>query len=438
MSSSDIAAIEQGPFAGGLDYPFVSESALSSPIIDAKVFFDPSETQLPLYLVGQVQPGGNVSLSLSGGGQTLALLNSGTVTQNFADGPDGHRIMCFHDAGVYVWLELIDNIAASATEPERLDIRTYYPKLPVVEQIEFVDCDGTAVADAIQASATDEVQFVDGNNAAWSPQPQSQSINLNVIPGSGLGRVDNCSQLSSLIYTVAGVAPVGGNLQINGDACYRIEPEVEEVNGGESLAIVPGKLNFYQDCEPCCDCSEYEAVALAAMRQNRVTDYVQQRLQNTTNAHNELVKSINSQLSATADLFIRAGLYVIGEVGVSNCRLHLSMTYRNSGTQTQNDVALVVTVEDDFDDEFYASNLNPVPTAAAIYHGREFIGNVPVEAFNGYGFVVQVGEVKPKQQITAQIVVGVSRPAVYRACLNLQEPLDRVNPVCHAIKVPCE
>lgn len=433
----NIAAIDQGPFAGGDDYPFVGESALSSAVINAKVIFSPDLVKLPLFLSGSIQPGGVVSLLLQDTEKTVATLNSTTLLQNLPGETPDRRVVYFRDEPVHVWLEIKDGVSAQATTAERLDIRVYYPSLPLVSEIELTDCSGNPVEDPILASEVDSIALVDGNNTEWSAD--QQTVRVNASPGYGLGKVDNCQSLSSLIYTVAGVPAVNGDLQIYGDECYRVEPETEQNEGSESLSIIPGKIKFYQDCEPCCDCGEFEAVALAAMRQNRITDYVKNQLDNATDSHNKLVKSINQKMTAAADLFIRAGLYVNGYVGVANCRLHLSMTYRNTEATTQEGVTMFVTIEDDYEGRrFYASSIDSVPGFAAIFRGREYIKNAPTNKLNSYSFTVSLGEVRPSEQLTAQIVIPVPRPAVYRACLNLAEPLNRPAPVCHAIDVPCE
>ena len=422
-----ISAIEQGPFAGGLDYPFVSQSLLSAAVIDAKVLFDPVDAALPFFLHGSIAAGGGISLSLrDSDDQEVLSLTPGNLTQNYADGPAGHRMVKYTDGTTTVWLELDDSVMATSSSPERLDVRVLCPILPAISSLSFKTCKGLESADKLLASDIDQLQFREGNNVEWSAD--GQSFRVNAEAGSGLGRNNNCNDLSDLIYTVAGVRPVNGNLVLSKNQCYRIEPAYE-LDGNDRL-VVPGELHFYQDCEPCCDCSEFAALALAVADQNRVTKYKESRLSDAINLHNDLVKSLSDGFRNAPSLTLAIGR-------AAGCQMSISAAFTNREPVRIESLKLKFTLEDDTEGKFFTSTIKAAPTSAAVYCDGSYIADATVSQPNGYTLHIDVGSVDPGQSVTVAFYISVDETAMYRVCGSLRGGISDAPATCQIVSIVC-
>ena len=79
---------------------------------------------------------------------------------------------------------------------------------------------------------------------------------ISVVPGDGAGRFEVCGDESApLVRRIAGQEVGVGNLLVEADDCFRLQPEVT-YSGGEAL-ITPGHFYLHDDCETCCHCRSF-------------------------------------------------------------------------------------------------------------------------------------------------------------------------------------
>jgi hypothetical protein len=103
--------------------------------------------------------------------------------------------------------------------------------------------DALAIFEGYNMSLLVEDEPIDDN-------PDTTDIQLNAIPGEGLGIYSDCDQQPSIVGFLASLAQAqgdqDGNLEVQGDPCHRIE--IDPANN---------RLILHNDCLPCCDCQDY-------------------------------------------------------------------------------------------------------------------------------------------------------------------------------------
>lgn len=93
-------------------------------------------------------------------------------------------------------------------------------------------------------------------------------MTLSLVPGQGLGLNPGCTDDERLLQTLNRVPSTShNNIGLTMGDCYRLEPVFEQLTSSPpTYSIEPGKLKVYGDCEPCCLCSQYEAVYEAIVK----------------------------------------------------------------------------------------------------------------------------------------------------------------------------
>lgn len=120
------------------------------------------------------------------------------------------------------------------------------------------------------------VVFKEGYNMSMSAEEletddggeQVSELSLSAIAGAGMGRNPGCVDDEPAICTVNRQEPdEGGNLILDVGGCYRLEPEFVQTNVDPIEYTVTGNtLVLINDCIPCCQCSQFEAVYAAIVR----------------------------------------------------------------------------------------------------------------------------------------------------------------------------
>lgn len=92
-----------------------------------------------------------------------------------------------------------------------------------------------------------------------------RKIQLDVIPGAGTGKFNDCNSSLLPIRTINNVGPdSNGNLQLEGRDCVWVERLVLSTGGtpypGTNYRIqemYDSQLQLHQDCDACCSCQDY-------------------------------------------------------------------------------------------------------------------------------------------------------------------------------------
>ncbi len=82
-------------------------------------------------------------------------------------------------------------------------------------------------------------------------------ILIEANPGAGSGKnPTDCTAVITDVRTLNLKPPQIGDFQLQGDSCYRVERESGSVVDNDFTAT-PGRLQISNDCQTCCDCSEF-------------------------------------------------------------------------------------------------------------------------------------------------------------------------------------
>jgi len=282
------------PPRSGNDYPFLAGGEQLATVVMDMLIQHVATADLPLYLV---QANGLQLPATAGAGIGIIIHDrEGVVVINTV----ASTYLGRHSWGEYYtthrWetadhrlFHLSLGYAAQSGFPASLsptnlmiDPRTYCPVLPGVSRIQVYDRSSTALA----TYGPDEiVRLRAGYNTQWlagESQPRTfggsritSSLTLRAVAGLGIGTLDNCGDEESAFvrsFSQQSAGPAGSFL-LAGDTCFRFEPVVTFDSEGTAI-IEQGRLNIFDDCEPCCDCDDYLAVYLSIQRAKRKSEPV--------------------------------------------------------------------------------------------------------------------------------------------------------------------
>lgn len=98
--------------------------------------------------------------------------------------------------------------------------------------------------------------------------PNVTRVVITADPGLGTGRRQVDCSLDGSIYSINNNKPKNGNIQIAGDACYRVgRPDGNESGPdfvaqdiaiiGDGTGLAPNTVQIHNDCQICCDCADF-------------------------------------------------------------------------------------------------------------------------------------------------------------------------------------
>lgn len=157
-----------------------------------------------------------------------------------------------------------------------LDARTLeeWPRRLTAITIETEEGNVTTNGRSLKLQAGYNIEMVAEAVEALQGAIAATELEIAAIPGAGTGQYPGCADTVNTIRTIGGVAPdKNGNFILDtGDrdgapSCYRISVPSEVVNEvPRTVQVTPNTLSFANDCDPCCQCSQFEAVYNAITR----------------------------------------------------------------------------------------------------------------------------------------------------------------------------
>lgn len=160
-------------------------------------------------------------------------------------------------------------------------------------------------------------------------------IELTVEPGAGLGQFPGCEDVAKVLRTINGIrADDHGNFTLDAIGCYRVE--IPATIDDTTATITGNSLKLSNDCDPCCQCSQYEDVYAAIVKLN-----------NKYNSLAERAQCVRDQYAINRERWVEAGrerlskplrLAVLPGAG---CRLQVAGAYCNNTGGCLEDLNLV-------------------------------------------------------------------------------------------------
>ncbi len=282
-----------GPPDGGYEYPFVNPTPdISGKLTDFHLSYDGDPAVLPLRIarldgIGQYWESSSStsresSTSTFGRPELIIVDGNNTVILDTRSVP-AHRTRSWGSYVIHEWSGdgvICFAAAPPASEsgmPERmepdsavLDERTWYqPKRRVKKLI----VDGQEL--------TGKVTLLGGYNTVISPTTgtlgAARSVIANVSPfspsqifisaeaGSGEGRYPDCSDDNPPLRRINGqTADPSNNITVSGKDCVIVtQPMTYNL---DTVTPAEGSITISDSCGPCCDCSDYEKVAIGMRR----------------------------------------------------------------------------------------------------------------------------------------------------------------------------
>jgi len=183
------------------------------------------------------------------------------IVEWHSDTASARLLFVASEVGLYAW--------PAAPTDAVLVASTVQPNVPAVNSVTAV------LSDTLQFTLDGVIELESGFNVDIGKPSFNDTVTTNrgrnrlsiaVEPGAGLGKVPLCDQAQEL-RTINGIGPDdNGNFRLDADDCYRWElPRLAEESPGV-WTIDSNKLTFYNQCEPCCQCSDYVDVYDNVMR----------------------------------------------------------------------------------------------------------------------------------------------------------------------------
>jgi hypothetical protein len=254
-------SVNQAPY-GGTDYPFTTPCDLSGEWLDAYVSWDKGDYQLPFTLT---QVSGSITVTDANSVVVIATTIGASVSRMWGT-----------SRKVYEWiidgvvLRLVGRFPGSLSFSPRsgtLDARTCN-RMP--SNIRSVRVGLQRITGNIVFQNGYNIEL-SGNNAPTTEGARYISqVNMDAVPGAGIGRLNGCDDLEVVLRQINNVQPdCGGNFIIDLDDCFRgqlplfMTGDQDEIRtaefSGEDLTAEEAKHAFkiYSDCHPCCECDYF-------------------------------------------------------------------------------------------------------------------------------------------------------------------------------------
>lgn len=311
---------------------------LSQALVDMRVGYDPEIHSLPLSLtyaanIGtqtglNTPPNNNVNIRVIDATGTPVLdtttlnppqqsaWNDEFVLFNWPDAPRPAFVL-LNFAGRNKTLSLINGV------PILIDIRACEPTPIGVKKIEVYDATNVKRADIKQG---DNVSLKPGYNLNpiinYEPaqdlfgKRNAYLVQLDATPGNGLGVFNNCGDLNDgSVRTVEKViADQVGNITLNADKCFRIEPVISITNN--QATILNGTLQLFDDCLACCDCDDMESVYRAMLRLRRRFEAIGKRIDDLSTKYHAARDKLAASMACDKSSLLR-----VAAAPVDNCYL---------------------------------------------------------------------------------------------------------------------
>jgi hypothetical protein len=165
----------------------------------------------------------------------------------------------------------------------------------------------------------------------------NELVSIDVAPGLGQGTVSNCfdNQTRVIRKLAQATANTSGNVNLRGDECFRVQPEL--IKTGNGYTVSPGRFYLHDDCEQCCKCEEKAEVwRFAKQMQDRLIPLVD-KYHELREIYQNKVKSIQAGNDCITRPLLNADLVL-----QSNNGLYLYITVCNGGLESLTDVVISV------------------------------------------------------------------------------------------------
>lgn len=94
-----------------------------------------------------------------------------------------------------------------------------------------------------------------------------QGILLSAVPGTGLGRFNNCEAQDLFIKRINQVSPTpAGDFLLAAHDCYWVRQPAAVGTGPRTVTPTAASLQFGNDCDPCCECEDFVSVYAGVRR----------------------------------------------------------------------------------------------------------------------------------------------------------------------------
>lgn len=162
-------------------------------------------------------------------------------------------------------------------EPEEgwLDPRTCH-RLPTHVHELRADPDGSSLT-----RISEQTILAAGYNITLTAEPDgittdfrnATRITINAVPGTGLGKFDNCEEATLPPVKQINNVPMAGDVQVKLDPCHWLRPPLEYTIDEDGLYTTkvaePHTLILGNDCSPCYQCEDFVHVWKALLNVNQ-------------------------------------------------------------------------------------------------------------------------------------------------------------------------
>jgi hypothetical protein len=241
-------AVNQQP-GGGSDYPFVGPSGVPG-VLDVYLSYEDGACAYA-WPFALAHDGTNVDVLDAGGANVFSAPLSAAVAT-----PWGDRRVLEWVVGEYV-LRLVVRDADLAAGTAALDPRTYH-RLP--QRLRSVRVAGQVLRGNVRIEAGYNVKLAASQPTRKDGGRFAQRVNLDAVPGAGMGRQPGCGQVETFVRRINNIGPdPSGNFVIDLDDCFRgqLPAYVTEADGFRTAQRTPATLGLYNDCKPCYDCAYF-------------------------------------------------------------------------------------------------------------------------------------------------------------------------------------
>lgn len=447
----DRISVQQPPRSGN-DYPFLSSGEQLATVLLDMAIEHPADAKLPLRLsLAQ-----NLNADASNG-HTMRLVivdRESTVVFDTAAGTYRSQHLWGDYYATYTWSNannqllrftigsanqdgfpaLLNNIDAT------IDPRTYLPVLPGVKRLRvfngdfgLLDVSGNDVSVRLKRGYNTTYELEDDSRRNRSGGTVTKGLTLSAVPQQGLGQYPGCGdQENPFVRSINQQTPAAaGGFLLNGDSCFRVEPNVTFNEAGVAT-IVHGSLNLFDDCEACCNCDDYLRPYYAIQRAKRRAEPLAEQLDSTRrryiDAKNRLELTLNCLLARELRLEVSTP---------QECQISLLAGVFNGGVRPIYSVGLDIRILwQDANDEWFPADVYHVPALGVHLANGVSEPNIPLVNLGGGRIQAMLNCVPPEElhRVMFSIVLFASRKT--KICLGFQGA-DDDQYICRDVTTSC-